>query len=80
MLETGSDYDKYHVGVSETRVLPLSAFWRRGRGSFDDFRMTNDWGCVQRGGEGNVHRDAGVQTHKGLADKLKDRMFKKGEK
>lgn len=34
----------------------------------------------QRGGEGNVHRDEGVQTHKGLADKLKDKMFKKGEK
>ena len=36
---------------------------------------------VQRGGEGNVHRDAGAQTtHKGLADKLKDKMFKKSEK
>ena len=36
---------------------------------------------LQRGGEGNVHRDAGAQTtHKGLADKLKDKMFKKSEK
>lgn len=33
---------------------------------------------VGRGGEGNVHHDPDTgTTHKGLADKLKDKMFGK---
>lgn len=34
----------------------------------------------QRGGQGNLHHDKeDGQAHKGLADKLKDKMFKKKE-
>ena len=34
---------------------------------------------VGRGGEGNVHHEQGDTAHKGLADKLKEKIFKKGD-
>ena len=33
--------------------------------------------ALQRGGQGNVHKDDDVPVHEGLADKLKNKIFPK---